>query len=140
MIFSRIFEDLWNQEHTREANHLAMRVKGAPPASWAHGGPPPLIPAPIHFIFFQKKSPLCSNPCSCSSCCHFQSPCSKLHSQNCFGGIVLWYVTPPMVQLAFFLVFHSLQIFAVVVTLFLSLHVKLIWSKVVLMHDMASRH
>ena len=29
---------------------------GAPPASWAHGGSPPLIPAPTHF-FLQKKSP-----------------------------------------------------------------------------------
>ena len=55
-------------------------------------------------------------------------------------GIVLWYVTPPMVQLVFVLVLYLLQIFATVVTLFLSLHVKFIWSKVVLMHDIASRH
>ena len=55
-------------------------------------------------------------------------------------GIVLRYVTPPMVQLVFVLVLYVLQIFATEVTLFLSLHVKLIWSKVVLMHDIASRH
>ena len=30
MIFYRIFEDLWNKEHTRGANHLATRVEGAP--------------------------------------------------------------------------------------------------------------
>ena len=28
---------------------------GAPPASWAHGGSPPLIPAPTHFFFLQKN-------------------------------------------------------------------------------------
>ena len=32
-------------------------LQGAPPASWAHGGPPPLIPAPTHFFFPQKKHP-----------------------------------------------------------------------------------
>ena len=26
-----------------------------PPASWAHGGPPPLIPAPTHSIFLPKN-------------------------------------------------------------------------------------
>src|SRR3989337_4506824 len=57
-----------------------------------------------------------------------------------FWGIVLRYVTPSMVQLVFVLVLYLLQIFADVVTLFLSLHVKFIWSKVVLMHDIASRH
>ena len=56
------------------------------------------------------------------------------------GGIVPWYVTPPLVQLVFILVLYSLQICAAQVTLFLSLHVKFMWSKVVLMHDIASRH
>ena len=60
--------------------------------------------------------------------------------QKLLWGIVLQYVTPPMVQLVFVLVLYLLQIFAAVVTLFLSLHVKFIWSKVVLMHDIASRH
>ena len=54
--------------------------------------------------------------------------------------IVLWYVTPPMIQLVFVLVLYSLQIFAAQVTLFLSLHVKFIWSKVALMHDISHRH
>ena len=63
-----------------------------------------------------------------------QSPFTKL-----LWGIVLRYVTPPMVQLVFVLVLYLLQIFAAKVTLFLSLHVKFIWSKVVLMHDIASR-
>ena len=57
-----------------------------------------------------------------------------------FWGIVLRYVTPPMVQLVFVLVLYLLQIVAAKVTLFLSLHAKFIWSKVVLMHDTASRH
>ena len=28
---------------------------GAPPVSWAPGGPPPLMPAPTHSIFFPKN-------------------------------------------------------------------------------------
>ena len=49
-------------------------------------------------------------------------------------GIVLRYVTPPMVQLVFVLVLYSLHIFAAQVTLFLSLHVKFMWFQVVLLH------
>ena len=55
-------------------------------------------------------------------------------------GIVLRYVTPLMVQLVFVLMLYLLQIFTAEVTLFLSLHVKFIWSQVVLMHDIVSRH
>ena len=64
-----------------------------------------------------------------------KAPFTKL-----FWEIDLRYVTPPMVQLVFVLMLYLLQIFAAKVTLFLSLHVKFIWSKVVLMHDLASRH
>ena len=64
-----------------------------------------------------------------------KAPFAKL-----FWGIVLQYVTPPMVQLVFVLVLYLLQIFVSQVSLFLSLHVKFVWSKVVSMHDMASRH
>lgn len=45
-----------------------------------------------------------------------------------------------MLQLVFVLVLYTLQIFAVVVTMFMSLHVEFVWSKVVLMHDIASRY
>ena len=92
-IFSRIFENIWHWEHIRGSKHLATRVQGAPthlgtpPASWAPRGPPPLIPAPTHFVVPQKKSPHSSNSCSSSFCCHFRYPCSKLHSQNCFGRL-----------------------------------------------------
>ena len=55
-------------------------------------------------------------------------------------GIVAWYVTPPLVQLVFVLALYILQTFAAVLTLLLSLHVKFIRSKVVLSHDIASRH
>ena len=89
MIFSRIFEDLWNWEHTRGVNHLPTRVEGAPPASWAHGGPPPLIPAPTHFIFPPQTWISSSSTSSSSSCCHFRSPCSKHLSQNCLGRLFL---------------------------------------------------
>ena len=87
MIFSGIFENIWHWEHSRGSKHLATRVQGAPPASWAHGGSPPLIPAPTHSFFLPKKSPTSSSTSSSSSCCHFRSPSSKLHSQNCFGGL-----------------------------------------------------
>ena len=61
MIFSGIFENIWHWEHSRRGKHLATRVEvapyplGAPPASWAHGGSPPLIPAPTHFFFHPKN-------------------------------------------------------------------------------------
>ena len=95
MIFSGIFEDLLCKNYRGGSCHLATRVEGAPyplgapPALWAPCGAPPLIPAPIHFVFLQKKSLHSSNSCSCSFCCHFRSPCSKLHSQNCFGDCTL---------------------------------------------------
>ena len=55
MIFSGIFENIWHWEHSRGSKHLATRVQGAPPASWARGGSPPLIPAPTHFFFLPKN-------------------------------------------------------------------------------------
>ena len=64
-----------------------------------------------------------------------KAPLAKL-----FWGIVLQYVTPPVVQLVFVLVLYILQIFAAVVTLFLNLHFQFIWSKVVLMHEIDSSH
>ena len=60
MIFSGIFEDLLCKNYRGGSCHLATRVEGAsyplgtPPASWAHGGPPPLIPAPIFFLCFTQ--------------------------------------------------------------------------------------
>ena len=89
MIFSGIFENIWHWEHNRGSKHLAMRVQGTPPASWAHGGLPPLIPAPTHFFFLPKKSLSSSSTSSSSFCCDFRSPCSKHLSQNCLGGLFL---------------------------------------------------
>ena len=62
---------------------------GTPPVSWAHNGSPPLMPAPTHFIFYPKISPSSSSTSSSSFCYDFRSPCSKLHSQNCFGRLLL---------------------------------------------------
>ena len=94
----------------------------------------PHTPSSSHKTIIQLKleSKLILLPFSISL---LKAPLTKL-----LWGIVPWYVTPPMVQLVFFLVLYLLQIFAAQVTLFLSLHVKFIWSKVVLMHDIASRH
>ena len=52
MIFCRIFKNIWHWEHTRGGHHLATRAQGAPtplgapPASWAHGGPLHLFQLP----------------------------------------------------------------------------------------------
>ena len=95
MFFSRIFENIWHWEHSRGVNHLPTRVEGAPyppgapPASWAHGGPPPLIPAPTHFIFLPQTRISSSSTSSSSLCCHFRSSFSKHLSQNCLGRLFL---------------------------------------------------
>ena len=51
---------------------------------------PPSTYSSTHTLLLPvEKIPPSSNPCSSSSCCDFRSPCSKLHSQNCFGGLFL---------------------------------------------------
>ena len=62
---------------------------GAPPASWAHGGPPPLIPAPIFFLCLTQTRKTNSSTSSSPRCCDFRSPCSKHLSQNCLGRLFL---------------------------------------------------
>ena len=89
MIFSGIFEDLLCKNYRGRSCHMATRVVGTPPVLWAPSGPPPLMPAPTHSIFFPKKSPSSSSTSSSSFNCDFRSPCSKLHSQNCFGRLLL---------------------------------------------------
>ena len=89
MIFSGIFEDLMCKHYRERSCHLATRVVGAPPASWAHGGPPPLILPATHFIFLPQTRKTNSNPSPSSFCCHFRSPCSKHLSQNCLGRLLL---------------------------------------------------
>ena len=118
MIFSRIFEDLWNKEHTRGANHLATRVEGAPtplgrapslvgprwPSSTYSYTHPLLITPTNTNIQLKPESKLVLLPFSISL---LKAPLTKL-----LGEIVPWYVTPPLVQLVFALVLYSLLIFA----------------------------
>ena len=118
MIFSRIFEDLWNKEHTRGANHLATRVEGAPTplgrapclvGPWWPSSTYPfthtlLLPPPNTNNQLKPESKLVLLPFSISL---LKAPLTKL-----LGEIVPWYVTPPLVQLVFVLVLYSLQIFA----------------------------
>ena len=95
MIFSGIFEDLLCKNHRGRSCHLATRVVGAPPlqgvppASWAHGGPPPLIPAHIFFFYLTQTRKTNSSMNSSHFCCDFRSPCSKHLSQNCLGRLFL---------------------------------------------------
>ena len=46
-----------------EGGGRALPPWARPPASWAHGGPPPLIPAPTHF-FFLPQTPISSSSTS----------------------------------------------------------------------------
>ena len=89
MIFSGIFEDLLCKNYRGRSCHLATRVVGTPPASWAHGGPPPLIPAPIFFLCLTQTRKTNSSTSSSHFCCDFRSPCSKHLSQNCLGRLFL---------------------------------------------------
>ena len=63
--------------------------QGTPPASWAHGGPPPLIPAPIFFLCLTQTRKTNSSTSSSHFCYDFRSPCSKHLSQNCLGRLFL---------------------------------------------------
>ena len=118
MIFSGIVENLLCKNYHGGSCHLATRVEGAPyppgrtPALWAHGGPPPLIPAPTHFFFLLQTRISSSSTSSSSFCCHFFISLLKAPFTKLPWGIALWYVTPPMVQLVFVLVLYSLQICA----------------------------
>ena len=58
---------------------------GAPPVSWAHGGPPPLIPAPTHSIFFPKKNP---HPAQARVLAHFAA-IFDLPAQSCIHKTAL---------------------------------------------------
>ena len=126
--------------------HLPTRVEGAPyspgrapclvgprwPSSTYPFTHTLLLPPPNTNNQLKAESKLVLLPFSISL---LKAPPTKLLEE-----IVPWYVTPPLVQLVFVLVLYSLQIFAAYVTVFLSLHVKFIWSKVVLMHDIGPRH
>ena len=63
--------------------------RARPPASWAHGGPPPLIPAPIFFLCLTQTRKTNSSTSSSHFCCDFRSPCSKHLSQNYLGRLFL---------------------------------------------------
>ena len=72
---------------------------GRAPTSWAHVGPPPLIPALIFFLYLTQTRKTNSSTSSSHFCCDFRSPCSqtrgfrslcsKLRFRNCFGGLFL---------------------------------------------------
>ena len=117
MIFSRIFEDLWNREHTRGANHLATRVEGAPtplgraPASWAHGGPLHLFLHP-HTSSSSQNNP---HPAQARVLAHFAAifdllAQSSIH-KTALGDCSL-VCDSSIGTISFFLVLYSLQIFA----------------------------
>ena len=112
MIFSRIFENIWQWEHNGGANHLPTRVEGAPPRlvgpRWPSSTYPfthtLLLPPTNTNIQFIPESELILLPFSISL---LKAPLTKL-----LGEIVPWYVTPPFVQLVFVLVLYSLNFFA----------------------------
>ena len=95
MIFSGIFEDLLCKNYRGGAATWprGWRARptplGALPVSWAHRGPPPLIPAPIFFLCLTQTRKTNSSMSSNPHCCDFRSPCSKHLSQNCLGRLFL---------------------------------------------------
>ena len=73
--------------------------------------PPPLIPAPTHSFFLPKNH----QPSQARVLAHLAAIFDLLAQSSIHKtalGIVLWYVTPPMVQLVFVLVLYLLQFFA----------------------------
>ena len=139
MIFMEYLSILGTKNHCRRGKHQATRVEGAPPVSWAPGGPLHLCQHP-HTPSSSQKIPIQLKHEFQLILLRFlisllKAPLAKLLRES-----VPWYVTPPLVQLVFVLVLYSLQIFAAQVTLFLSLHVKFMRSQVILMHDIGSRH
>ena len=83
---------------------------GASPVLWAPCGPPPLIPAPTHSFFLPKNHQRAQT----RVLAHLAAVLTSLLKASLIKllwGIVLRYVTPPMVQLVFVLMLYSLQIF-----------------------------
>ena len=83
-----------------------------PPASWAHGGPPPLILAPIFFLCLTQTRKTTQARVPAPVAVIFDLLAQSTFRKTVWGGIVPWYVTPPLVQLVFVLVLYSLQICA----------------------------
>ena len=101
--------------------------------------PPPLILAPTHFVFLQKNHPVAQTHVLAHFAAIFDLLSQSSIHKTALGNFssVCDSSNGPISSCSSALL---LQIFAVEVTLFLSLHVKFIWSKVVLMHDIASRN
>ena len=111
---------IFGTENTSRGCTSGPQAHRARPPPWAHlqGLWDPcrflsLIPPAFHFVFRQKKIPPLLKPVFLLILLPFsisllETPFSKL-----FRGIVLWYVTPPIVQLVFALVLYILQIFAI---------------------------
>ena len=116
MIFYGIFEDFRHLKHCRRGKHLATRVEGTPtPPGCAPLSRGPTV-APLH-LFLHPHTP--SSQKITIQHKHeiylilLQFSISLLKAPTkLLGGIVPWYVTPPLVQLVFVLVLYSLQIFA----------------------------
>ena len=112
---------------------------GAPPAAWAHGGPPPLILAPTHSFFLPQTQISSSSTSSSSSCCHFDLLAQSTSHKTAWGDCSL-VCDSSIGPISFCSSALFIANFCCLGDLFLSLHAKFIWSKVVLMHDIGSRH
>ena len=78
----------WAKKIPEGAHSLATRV-GARPCLVGPWWPPSTYASTHTLHLLPKKSPSSSSTSSSSFCCDFRSPCSKLHSQNCFGRLLL---------------------------------------------------
>ena len=139
MFFSRIIKKIWHSTQARGASTWPRGHRAYPLPRGPHV-------APLH-LSFHPCSPSSSQknpqPAQTRVLAHFAAifdllAQSTIH-QTIWGDCSL-VCDSSIGPISFCSSALFLQIFAVVVTLFLSLHVKFLWSQVVLMHDIASRH
>ena len=145
MVFSIINNNFWHWTHPWVCAYEPHTQRVRPPLGAPSGlvGPTTthsLIPAAHSLILSPDKVTSLFKPVVLLLCLQFSISLLGTPFLKLFWEFTLWYLTAPTVQLVFILVFYILQIFTSVVTMFLSLHVEFIGSKVVLMHDIASRH
>lgn len=100
----------------------------------------PHVPKPYDFFFLQIF--LFWHNSLCSSCSYEQFSISLIWASflTKFRGIAPWYVTPPIFQLVFPMVVYNSFILLLMMTRNMSMHVKFIWFKLVLMHGLVTRN
>ena len=117
MIFSGIFENLLCKNHHGGAATWSQGWRarptplGVPPTSWAHGGPPPLIPAPIFFLCLTQTRKTNSSTSSSPVAVIFDLLAQSTSRKIAWGDCSL-VCNSSIGPISFVLVLYSLQICA----------------------------